>query len=129
MDDLQEAVVELFVCDSIFKGTIGDAVKYWEVGSRIFLCGGFSGIPPSGMISIHRMISQESSRASTYSSSTRYGDESNEACRATLTEGLAFTRRPGNRAPIVTYHRHEMCDLDEILILAQWARCDKGIRG
>lgn len=56
----------------------------------------------------------------TYRSSTRYGDESNEACKATFTDGLALTSEPDNKAPIVTRPRHETCDLDETLMLALW---------
>ena len=54
----------------------------------------------------------------TYRSSTRYGDESNEACKATLTAGLALTKQAGNSAPKATYQCHEAWGLVEALIFA-----------
>lgn len=59
----------------------------------------------------------------TYRSSTRYGDESNEACRATLIEGPAAARRLGRKAPTAAYQRHETWELDETVMLARWERC------
>lgn len=61
----------------------------------------------------------------TYSSSTRYGDESNEAWRATLTAGLGFASTLGSRAPRAAYQHQEVRD-GEALILAQWG-CEMDI--
>lgn len=44
MNDLQEAVVELFFGGRILKGAVGDSVKQWEVGGRVLFGGRLSRI-------------------------------------------------------------------------------------
>lgn len=58
-----------------------------------------------------------------YKSSRRYGAESNDACKATLTEGLARTR-PVSPVATIAYSRHEATsDLVDTISHAENVSC------
>lgn len=62
----------------------------------------------------------------TYKSSSKYGAESNDACKATLTDGLARTRPVSPVAAIIAYSRHEATsDLVDTISHAETVTCIK----
>jgi hypothetical protein len=113
LDDGQETVVEFLLGGEVLEGAVGDAIQQREVGGRVFFGGRF---PTFVRIRLIFWLER-----ATYKSSTRYGAESKEAWSATFTAGLAFTIQPGSKAPMAAYHRQEMQDPVEALIVMQWS--------
>lgn len=87
----------------VVEGAIGDTVEEREVSGGVFLGGRFSRLKYKSSCTYIRNSRQD---IKTHISSKRKGAESNDACRATLTDGLARTK-PASPAATTAYSRHE----------------------
>lgn len=81
--DVEKALVEILLRLGGRESSIGNAVKDWKVGSRVFERGRLP-VVVSGPI-------RPRSQCNTHNNSSRYGPAGNAVCIRTLTEGMDVT--------------------------------------